>query len=228
MLDETEREEEDAMPDETARDRGGALRGERVRSDPRFELISSVAIGRGDIVTLRRERIRLPNGHETEQDLLQMPDAVAVVPIIVEGGEPVVVLVDQFRNSVKGHMHEIPAGMVEPGEDPAVAARRELEEETGFRARRWRHLASLLAVPGVSGHRLHFFLAEELEAGRQRLERTECLRVLRFPLAPLARSLLEDPPGSTVVVDAKTHLAVLHAHLHLGGRGVETEGKDRG
>ncbi|MBN1441240.1 MAG: NUDIX hydrolase, partial [Planctomycetes bacterium] len=203
-------------------------RGERIRSDPRFELISSVAIGRGDIVTLLRERIRLPNGHETEQDLLQLPDAVAVVPILVEGGEPVVVLVEQFRNSVKGHMHEIPAGMVEPGEDPARTARRELEEETGYRARRWRHLASLLAVPGISGHRLHFFLAEELEAGRQRLERTECLRVRRFPLAALARSLLEDPPDSTVVVDAKTHLALLHAHLHLEALRAKAEGEDRG
>ena len=176
-------------------------------------------LGKGFTASLSRERIRLPNGHEMEHDIIHLPAAVAVLPLIVdEAGDRSVILVEQFRNPVRGYMHEIPAGVVEEGEDLEACGRRELEEETGYRAGRMLHLASLLMIPGTSAYRLHYFLAEELTAGSPRPERAECLQVRRVPFDPLVRRLIEEPPGSTVVVDGKTHLALLHASMHLALR----------
>lgn len=190
-----------------------------IRPDPAYRMLSSRDLCQGAVVGVRRERIHLPNGHEMEQDVICLPDAVAVVPLVEgERGDFRVVLVEQFRNSVRGHMHEIPAGIVDPGEAPADCARRELEEETGYRAGRLTHLASLLMIPGTSGHRLHFFLAESLDPGRQRLEPAECLRTRSLPFWDLARDLVESPPGTTEVVDAKTHLGLLHAAAVLRAR----------
>jgi hypothetical protein len=78
-------------------------------------------------------------------------------------------------------------------------------------------------LPGTSRHRLHFFLATDLAPGVQRLEDSECLRVVVLPFAPLVKRLVEAPPGSTVVVDGKTHLGLLHAAALLAAR--EVRGK---
>ena len=191
-----------------------------IRGDARYRLLESELLGEGCLVRLVKERVRLPNGHEMEQDRIELPPAVAVVPLLEDPpGELFVVLVEQFRNAVRGYLHEIPAGILAAGEEPAACAVRELEEETGFRAGRVEHLASLLMVPGTSSHRLHFFLAEELTPGAQDLEPAECLRVRKVPFEPLVRRVVEEPPGSSVVVDAKTHLALLHVKALIDRRG---------
>jgi 8-oxo-dGTP pyrophosphatase MutT (NUDIX family) len=162
------------------------------------------------------------------------------------GRRPEVVLVEQFRGSVRGYIHEVPAGVVEEGEDPAACARRELEEETGYVAGRFRPLATLCPIPGTSAHRMYFYLAEDLAPGRQRLEEAECLTVKRVPLDDLVAAILDGPSSGTdtgkspgagaapgalpgeadapaagrvVVIDAKTHLAVLHVALLRRGAG---------
>ena len=186
------------------------MREHGIRGDPKYRLYESETLCQGAVVVVARQRIRFPNGHEATQDVILLPDAVAIVPIIVENEQRFVVLIEQFRNSLQGHIHEIPAGIIDPGEEPETAARRELEEETGFRAGRIERLASLLMIPGTSSHRLHFFLAEDLEPGTQALEQAECVRVRKVPFEPLVQRITDEPPGSTVVVDAKTHLGLLH------------------
>lgn len=188
-----------------------------VRRDPRYRLLASETLCEGAVVRVTRERIRLPHGHETEQDVVHLPPAVGIVPVLEEGAERRVILVEQFRNSVRGHIHEIPAGLVEEGEDLEACARRELEEETGFRAGELRHLASLLMIPGTSAHRMHFFLARELSPGHGDLEPAECLRVRKVPYEPLVRRLISEAPGSTPIVDSKTHLGLLQSWLILSG-----------
>ena len=183
-----------------------------IRRDPEYRRYGETVLGRGDIASLSRERIRLPSGRDVEFDRVSMPDAVAIVAVTTnERGERCVVLVEQFRHSVEGYMHEIPAGLAEPGEDFEAAARRELAEETGFHGGRFEAIASLLMIPGTSSCRIHFFLAEGVDPGEYSPDDTECLRVRRVPFDPLVARLVGEPPGSTVVVDAKTHLALLHA-----------------
>lgn len=203
-----------------------------IRDDPDYKLLKTERLCQGPVIGVARERIVLPNGHETEQDVVLLPDAVAIVPIEWDaGGRPIIVLVEQFRNPLRAWMHEIPAGLVDPHEDTARAAARELAEETGLRARRMSHLASLFQIPGTSGHRLHFYLAEDLEPGEASLDDAECIHVRRFPLIELAEGLLSGRPGSTPVVDSKTHLGVLHAYLRFappgGARRGTVEPEDR-
>jgi ADP-ribose pyrophosphatase len=197
-----------------------------VRPDSRFELHERSFAFEGKLVRVSRDRIRLPHGHETVYETIHLPSAVSVVPVLGDEGKKKegekkadddaggrgaeVVLVEQFRSAVEGSIHEIPAGILEEGEDPAACARRELEEETGYRAASLTHLATLFMVPGTSAHRMHFYLAEGLEAGVQSLDAGECLRVRRFPVQDLLASILRQDGREPRVVDTKTHLGILH------------------
>ena len=191
-----------------------------VRPDESFRLIERQSRFRGRVVGVSTDRIVLPGGHETCHEVIHLPGAACVVPLLEDDDdeEVRVVLVEQFRNSVQGYIHELPAGMLEAGEDPADCAARELEEETGYRAESITHLATLCPLPGVSNHRMHFFMAEGLTPGEQQLEDAECLVVKRVPLSSLLQSIL--PPasaaGRVVVVDAKTHLGILHVAVLRG------------
>jgi ADP-ribose pyrophosphatase len=184
----------------------------RLRPDPNARLEERSWAFEGRMVRVSRDRFLLPSGKAVVHETIHLPSAVAVVPLLEEGEGPRrVVLVEQFRTSVGAYIHELPAGILEEGEDPEACARRELEEETGYRAGKWTHLASLLALPGTSAHRMHFFLAEELSGGEQRLEDGECLDVRRLPFDELVDGILRGAPGSTCVVDTKTQLGLLYA-----------------
>ena len=201
-----------------------------VREDEGYEVIERRREYEGSVVSISTERFRLPNGVECEHDLLELPDVVAIVPLREDtDGRPLVVLVEQLRHAVGGFIHEIPAGHIEAGEDPLESARRELEEETGYRADRWTGLASRLTIPGVSNQRMHYFLAEGLHEGEQRLEDEECLVLRELPLEVLAREILDDACDEPRVVDAKTHIGVLHvAVLRLGREILSAPGGQEG
>lgn len=197
-----------------------------IRADGGFRLYERNVVFQGKVVGVSVDRIRLPSGHETVHELLHLPSAVCIVPVLVEGGRTDVILVEQFRSSVEGYIHEVPAGIIEEGEDPAACAARELEEETGYRAQSIVPLAVLLPIPGTSSHLMHFFLGEGLTPGRQSLEPAECLSVRRFPLDDVLRGILaaeggdaEPPPaglGGVRIVDAKTQVGILHVALRRG------------
>ena len=188
-----------------------------IRPEPSFRVKQETPRFEGRVVKVFEERIVFPNGFETTHERLELPRAVAVVPLLErDGAAPQVVLVEQLRSSVRGHIHEIPAGILDPGEDPAVCAKRELAEETGYRAGTVSHLATLLPIPGTSGHLMDYYLAEELESGEQSLEEAECLQVKSFPLDDLVAAALGQMCSDEcrgVVVDAKTHLGLLHVAL---------------
>lgn len=178
----------------------------------------------GRFVTVALEHLRMPHGVEVRHEVLRLPRAVAIVPLRsagVEGGEGVV-LVEQFRSALGGFIHEIPAGILEEGEDPAVCAGRELREETGYSAGSLQHLATLMPLPGTSAHVMDFYLAEELVAGDAEPEETECLEVREFALQSLLDAMLVPTDSESVVadvvVDAKTHLGLLHAAALLERR----------
>ncbi|MGQ9592548.1 MAG: NUDIX hydrolase [Planctomycetota bacterium] len=192
-----------------------------VRPAESFRILEREEAFRGRVVAVSVDRIVLPGGHETRHEVLHLPPAVCVVPLL-EGppGRWEVLLVEQFRNALEGYLFELPAGILEQGEDPAACAARELEEETGFRARRIAHLATLFPIPGTSAHRMHFYLAEDLEPGTQRLEASECLTVRRAPLDELAAKVLEGTGGPSAggiqIVDAKTTIGILRAAVLKG------------
>ncbi len=178
-------------------------------------------IHHGSIFRVFLERVTMPNGVETEQEVLEYPCSVSVIPVLETGDVAQLVLLEQFRNPLRGSIHEIPAGMMEAGEEPLACARRELAEETGYVAGRWTHVTTVHPTPGISASRMVYFLAEELEAaGEQRLEPTECLQVVHVPLDGLIDRHVHgrDVPGIPDIVDAKTHIAIYYLAAIRGGR----------
>jgi ADP-ribose pyrophosphatase len=181
----------------------------RIMNDGRAaELLSSVRLHHGRIFDVTRERVRLPSGLEQEIEIVRHAGAVAIAALDELGR---LLLVRQYRQAIGEWLVEVPAGRLEPGEDPETAARRELEEETGYRARRWSLLASFWPAPGFCSERMNLFLALDLEpagASRRAHDADEELEVLRLDPAALLREsrdaktlvaaalLLQGPPSS--------------------------------
>ncbi len=105
-------------------------------------------------------RLKLPNGAEGEWECVRHPGGALAVPVTPEGK---LVLVRQYRFAAQGRLLEFPAGTVEPDEDPATTIRREIEEETGYRANRWQSLGKFYLAPGYSDEIIYAFLAQDLE-----------------------------------------------------------------
>ncbi len=152
----------------------------------------------GKIVKLDVETVALPNGVTVELEIIRHPGASAVVPLREDGS---VLLIRQYRHAAGGFIYEIPAGKLDPGEDPIHCAQRELEEEIGYRATSIQPLFSILTTPGFTDERIHLFKAAGLVRGTQALEADEILEVVAVPLAEaiawIAQGLIQD--GKTIV-----------------------------
>jgi 8-oxo-dGTP pyrophosphatase MutT (NUDIX family) len=105
----------------------------------------------GRLLTVDVDRIRSPNGTELDIEMIRHPGAAAVVPLVTsaDAADPAVLLIRQYRYAADGMLWEIPAGVLEPGEDPLDCARRELREETGAEADQIEHLTTIFTTPGL-------------------------------------------------------------------------------
>ncbi len=162
-------------------------------------------IYRGRVVDLDLDTVTLPNGTTLEMEVVRHPGAAAIVPMRPDGS---VLLTHQYRYAAGGYIYEIPAGKLDPGEDPKACAARELEEETGYRASSIQPLLSMLTTPGFTDEVIHLFLATGLVPGVQRLE---CDEVLHLVELPLERTM--DLIGDGTIRDAKTIVGLQAVHL---------------
>jgi len=142
-------------------------------------LISTERLYTGRIVNLDRDTIRFPDGSSGQLEMLRHPGASAVVPFLDDPGaaDPRVLLIRQFRHAADGFIWEVPAGRLDRGEAPEACAHRELEEETGMRARRLERLTTIYTTPGFTDERIHLFLAHGLEQGSERREADEFMEL---------------------------------------------------
>lgn len=155
---------------------------------------------------LHEQRVRLPNGSTIDEfHVFESPDWVAVLPITEEGD---VVLVEQYRHGLGRTSRELPAGVIDPGESPAAAARRELLEETGYIANELVPMLELSPEPHRSTHRAHFFLASGVKfSGQSHPEPSEVIRVRTESCAELIADALSGR------IDHAAHTAaILWAH----------------
>jgi len=141
---------------------------------------------------------------------IEIADSPGAVAIVAVDAADRVVLVRQGRPATGGELLEIPAGLIDPGEEPLGTARRELREETGLRGGSWRELASFWVSPGFMRHRVTLFAAEGLEEGVPEPEEHEELEVVRWPLDEVEARLPQ-------IEDAKTLAGLL---LYVRARGV--------
>ncbi|RST73727.1 NUDIX hydrolase [Siminovitchia acidinfaciens] len=115
----------------------------------------------GKIISVQVDEVELPDGKRSSREIVRHPGAVALIPLT---NEKKIVMVEQYRKPLERSLLEIPAGKLEPGEEPAVTAERELEEETGYRAGKMEYITSFYTSPGFANEIIHIYLATELEA----------------------------------------------------------------
>lgn len=132
-------------------------------------------IYKGKVVQLHLERVRLPNGHLAELEIVRHPGAAAVVPFLDRDH---VILIKQYRHATGKYLYEIPAGKLMKGESPLSCARREMEEEIGYRARRFKKLVSVYTSPGFCDEIIHIYMATKLLKTQQNLESCEVLQAI--------------------------------------------------
>ena len=148
-----------------------------------FGTVSSETLHVGAILALRADQVLMPGGGTARREVIEHFGAVAIVALDDEGN---VVLVHQYRHPVQRRLWELPAGLLDMGDEPAhLTAARELEEEAGLAADTWRVLVDLITAPGFSDESVRVYLAKGLrEIGRPEAEHEEAdLEVKRLPLS---------------------------------------------
>jgi ADP-ribose pyrophosphatase len=163
-------------------------------------------IYRGRIVHLTAEDVELPNGHRMELEIVRHPGAAAVAALDSEGG---VTLLRQYRHAVGGYLWEVPAGKLDPGEEPLPCAARELREEAGLEAGSLEAMGSIVTCPGFCDEVIHLFVATDLRRASQALGADEVIDAVRS--VPLAEAMAMIARGE--IRDGKTIAALVHADL---------------
>lgn len=153
---------------------------------------------------------RLPNGAVGEWECINHPGGALAVPITNDGK---LVLVNQYRFAVQGRLLEFPAGTVEITEDPAETIKRELEEETGYRANQWRSLGKFALAPGYSDEFIYAFLAQDLEKLEKppAQDEDEDIEVVLMRFEEFEQAIIEGKP-----IDAKSITSYFWMKLVLG------------
>ena len=127
---------------------------------PSVRRVRSKVIYRGRVATLSLDTFRKANGDSYIRETIQHPPSVVILPVLSDGR---VALIRQFRHAVNGTIHEIPAGTREPNEPALACAKRELAEETGYEASRWKRLCEFYPAPGISTERMDLYVASGLK-----------------------------------------------------------------
>lgn len=162
--------------------------------------IKSEKVYSGKILSVKLSTVELPDQKYSKREIVLHENAVAVVAI----HDDKILLVKQYRISVDKIIYEVPAGMIEHDENPKDAALRELEEETGYRAKNIEYLTEFYSTPGFCTEKLSIFYAKDLEFVGQNLDEGENLEVVEMPLEE-AMSMIE----SGEIMDGKTISSIL-------------------
>ena len=143
------------------------------------ETLSSQIIYEGRILKLRLDEVTLPEGKRTKREVVEHSDAIAVVAL---DGDNNILLVKQFRKPVGGELLEVPAGCVDPGEEPVATVSREMREETGYRPNNIKKLGGFYTSPGFCTEYIHVYLATDLVADSLHAEDSDGIELVRVPL----------------------------------------------
>lgn len=162
----------------------------------REDTVSTEQVFRGSFLDIRRDTVRLPDGATATREYIVHPGAVVIVPILPNGN---LVLERQWRTPLRRVMLEFPAGKIDAGEPPIACARRELAEETGWRAAEWARAGLLHNAIAYSTEGIEIWFARGLTPGPRALDDGEFLEVLEMSADELDARI-----ASGEVTDAKT------------------------
>lgn len=159
----------------------------------------------GRILDVARELHRMPDGREARFEIIQHPGGAAALPVMADGR---LVLIRQFRPAAGDYIYEIPAGRLEPGENPAECVARELEEEIGYRPLTTEALGFVYSSVGFCTEKIHLFIARDLETAQTALEPDEYIEPF---IVTVDEALALVTAGR--ITDAKTQIALLRYEL---------------
>jgi ADP-ribose pyrophosphatase len=169
------------------------------------EVVSSTLSYEGPLFRVYTDKI-LENGRELTRDVIRHSGSVVILAVddAKNKRDPMIVMERQYRHSAREFLLEVPAGKMEEGEDALAAAKRELLEETGFKAKRWRKVIRYFASPGFLGEFMQVFLAEGLTLGDAQPEYDEQIEIEMMPLSRLLKMIDEGK-----IHDGKTLISVM-------------------
>jgi ADP-ribose pyrophosphatase len=171
------------------------------------QVLSSTMIYDGPAFGLRRDEVIEPSGVRATREVITHPGSVVVLPVLPDGR---ILLIRQYRHATRQQLWELVAGRMDPGETPKVAAARELIEETGYRAKRFRVFLDIFPTPGFLEERMFLLLAEGLTAGEAEPEEDEKIISRAY-----SRKELDEMIGAGKLRDAKSIAGILYYFRYL-------------
>jgi ADP-ribose pyrophosphatase len=171
------------------------------------QVLSSTIIYNGPVFGIRRDEVIEPSGVRATREVITHPGSVVVLPVLPDGR---IVLIRQYRYAARQYLWELVAGRIDAGETPKVAAARELIEETGFRAKRFRVFLDVFPTPGFLEERMFILLAEGLTAGEAEPEEDEKIISRAYN-----RKQLEEMIRGGKLRDAKSIAGILYYFRYL-------------
>ncbi len=179
-------------------------RSESSRSKSKGRVISSRVVYRGPAFWVSFDEVLEPTGVRARRDIVHHTGSVVVLAVEEGAGEPLVLLERQYRHAAQRFLSELPAGRIDKGEKALAAAKRELLEETGYSAKKWKRILQFYASPGFVAETMTIFLAEGLRPGAAQPEADEVIEVGMVPLSEAVRMVM-----SGRIFDGKTIAGVL-------------------
>jgi ADP-ribose pyrophosphatase len=151
------------------------------------KLISSKLAFKGRVFNVYTDTLEEPNGHRHIKDVVRHNGSVVMLAVDdrANHADPDIILERQYRHAAGQYLIELPAGSRDPGEPPLAAAKRELIEETGYRAKKWTLLLRYFASPGFLGEWMQIYLARDLREGTATPELDEQIEIIRMPLSKI-------------------------------------------
>jgi len=179
----------------------------RIRPGGPGKVLSSKVAYEGPLFRVLSDELQEPNGKIVKRDVIRHNGSAVILAIDSSKSKknPLVLIERQFRHAAQQYLYEVPAGKMEDGEDHLEGAKRELLEETGYRAKKWTKLVRYFASPGFLGEWMQVFLAEDLTAGEAQPEEDETFELQFVPLSELLRLADEGK-----ILDGKTLISVMY------------------
>lgn len=168
--------------------------------------ISKESIYKGKIIEVEKHKVSLPNNETAYREVVKHNGAVAICALTPDQQ---VILVKQYRKALEQELLEIPAGKLEPGEDRESAAIRELEEETGYKAKKLTLIGEVYGTPGFSNEKISVYFADNLVEGKVNLDEDEFVEKVLYSLDDVKKAV-----AARTIEDAKTFIAFQHLLLH--------------
>jgi ADP-ribose pyrophosphatase len=174
------------------------------RRSKKGRVLSSRVVYRGPVFWITADQVLEPAGVRVRRDVVRHSGSVVILAVDVRRSQPYVLLERQYRHAAQDYLWELPAGRMDKGENPLAAAKRELLEETGYTAARWKRILKFYASPGFVAETMNIYLARGLRAGTAQPEADEVIQQRLVPLKDAVRLVM-----SGTIRDAKTICGVL-------------------